>query len=88
MNNGFLKGGLIFLAGAAMGALTTLLLTKGQDGVKPAVAGLVAGGLNLKDKTLTVFEKAKENLEDIVAEAEHLRTDPKAETKASSKKPA
>lgn len=72
--NDYLKGGLLFAAGAAVGAVAVVALSKGKLDLKPAAAGLVSGALNLRDKTLTVFEKAKEGVEDVVAEAQHRRT--------------
>jgi len=67
------NGALLFLGGAALGALAVYALTKSNPGVKPFLADAVAGGLNLKDKFMGVVGQARENLEDLVAEAEHAR---------------
>ena len=67
------KGALLFVGGAALGALAVYALTKGSPGFKPLLADVMAGGLNLKDKLLGVVDQAKENIEDLMAEAEHAR---------------
>jgi hypothetical protein len=67
------KGALLFVGGAALGALAVYALTKGSPSFKPLLADVMAGGLNLKDKLLGVVDQAKENIEDIMAEAEHAR---------------
>lgn len=67
------KGALLFVGGAALGALAVYALTKGQPVLKPVLADIMAGGLNIKDKLLGVMDQAKENMQDLMAEAEHAR---------------
>jgi hypothetical protein len=67
------KGALLFIGGAALGALAVYALTKGSPSLKPFLADVMAGGLDLKDKLLGLMDQAKENIEDLMAEAEHAR---------------
>lgn len=67
------KGALLFVGGAALGALAVYALTRGDSSLKPLLADVMAGGLNLKDKLMGVVDQAKENMEDLMAEAEHAR---------------
>ncbi|MFP5223608.1 MAG: hypothetical protein ACLGSA_15055 [Acidobacteriota bacterium] len=67
------KGALLFVGGAALGALAVYALTRGDSSLKPLLADVMAGGLNLKDKILGVVDQAKENMEDLIAEAEQAR---------------
>lgn len=67
------KGALLFVGGAALGALAVYALTRGNSNLKPLLADVMAGGLNLKDKLMGVVDQAKENMEDLMAEAEHAR---------------
>jgi len=67
------KGALLFVGGAAVGALAVYALTKGVPGFKPLLANVMAGGLEIRDKLLGVMDQAKENMEDLIAEAENSR---------------
>ncbi len=70
MNN-YTKYGLIFLGGVALGALGAMAVSRGRvQGVKPLATDLVAGGIALRDKVMAVAEGVKEDLEDVVAEAQ------------------
>ncbi|WP_243312563.1 hypothetical protein [Fundidesulfovibrio agrisoli] len=80
------KSTFLFLGGAALGALAAYALTRENSALKPVLTDLMAGGLNLKEKFQGVVEHAKENLDDLMAEAEHARKSREAtagETKAS-----
>jgi hypothetical protein len=70
-----MKIGLFFVLGVAAGALGAVAVSRGNLNLKPALAGLMAGGMELRDKAAAAFERAREEVEDVVAEAEHLRTD-------------
>ncbi len=76
MGNGYVKGGLLLAIGGALGAIATMSLSKSLSKekfeIKPALAELLAGGIGLKEKALTVYEKAREDVEDIIAGAEQL----------------
>lgn len=70
MNN-YTKYGLIFLGGVALGALGAMAISRGRvQGVKPLATDLVAGGIALRDKLMAVAEGVKEDIEDVVAEAQ------------------
>jgi hypothetical protein len=71
--NESLKNGLFLAAGVAIGALGAVALGKGKFSVRPAMTDLVSHGLDLKEKTAAVLERAKENIEDIMAEAKHAK---------------
>ena len=71
--NESLKNGLFLAAGVAIGALGAVALGKGKFSIRPAMTDLVSHGLDLKEKTAAVLERAKENIEDIMAEAKHAK---------------
>ena len=54
MNN-YTKYGLIFLGGVALGALGAMAISRGRvQGVKPLATDLVAGGIALRFKLMSV----------------------------------
>ncbi|BAH76323.1 MULTISPECIES: hypothetical protein [Solidesulfovibrio] len=71
--NDYLKNGLFLAAGVAIGALGAVALGKGKFSIRPAMADLLSHGMDLKEKTATVLERAKENLDDLMAEAKHAK---------------
>ncbi|WP_428568139.1 MAG: hypothetical protein ACP59X_08945 [Solidesulfovibrio sp. DCME] len=71
--NESMKNGLFLLAGVAVGALGAVALDKGKFSIRPAMTDLLAHGLDLKDKTAAVLERAKENIDDLIAEAKHTK---------------
>lgn len=77
--NESVKNGLFLVAGVAIGALGAVALGKGKFSVRPAMTDLLAHGMDLKDKTAGLLERAKENIDDLLAEAKHAREsrDPK-----------
>ncbi|HBC70029.1 MAG: hypothetical protein IJ164_07595 [Duodenibacillus sp.] len=64
------KYGLIFLGGIVVGALGAAAVSRGNLNVKPLVSDLLAGGLELKDKVMAGVEGIKEDVSDVVAEAQ------------------
>ncbi len=70
-NGNFWKYGLALGAGVAVGAVGAMLLSRGNIDLKKACATLLSHGMDLKEKAATVMETAKENLDDIAAEARH-----------------
>ncbi|WP_310601402.1 hypothetical protein [Desulfobulbus sp.] len=72
---------LIFLGGVALGSLTVLALSKNKEGLRPALAGLTANALDLRDKAAGAIQRTKEDLGDFMAEVEHARTE-KADSQA------
>lgn len=73
MKEAYSRYAVFTIGGVALGALGTLLVGRKKDKLRPAVADLISRGLDVKDKTLAMAETAKEQLEDIVAEAEDLK---------------
>jgi len=71
--NDYLKNGLFLAAGVALGALGAVALGKGKFSIRPAMADLLSHGMDLKEKTASVIERAKENIEDLMAEAKHAK---------------
>lgn len=71
--NDYLKNGLFLAAGVAIGALGAVALGKGKFSIRPAMADLLSHGMDLKEKTATVLERAKENIDDLMAEAKHAK---------------
>ncbi len=69
MGNDYLKYGLIAGAGIALGALGVVALSKDKVDLKKMCTTLISYGMDFKEKTATVMETARENMEDIVAEA-------------------
>ena len=71
--NDYLKNGLFLAAGVAIGALDAVALGKGKLSIRPAMADLLSHGMDLKEKTAAVLERAKENIDDLMAEAKHAK---------------
>lgn len=69
MNN-TTKYGLFFLGGVVVGALGAVAITRGKLNVKPLAADLLSTGLDLRDKVMAGVEGVKEDLADVIAEAE------------------
>ena len=69
MNENF-KYGLFFLGGVALGAIGAVAVSRGKLDLKPFAAELVSRGLDAKDALMGKAETVRENMEDIVAEAQ------------------
>lgn len=78
--NDFVKFGLFFLGGVAVGALGAVAVTKGDLNIKPLVADALSRGLEVKDALLAKVETVKEDVEDIVAEARQAAEERKQAT--------
>ncbi|MBQ7584644.1 MAG: hypothetical protein IJU40_00140 [Desulfovibrionaceae bacterium] len=65
----FLKYGLIFLGGAAVGALGMKALGNEKFNFKPFASDLISRGINVKDAIVGKIETLKEDLDDIAAAA-------------------
>ncbi|MDR1241178.1 MAG: hypothetical protein LBM00_00095 [Deltaproteobacteria bacterium] len=79
----FWKYGLALGAGVAIGAVGAVLLSRGNINLKKACAGLLSRGLDIKDRAAGFAGTAKENLEDIAAEARYEQ-----ELRKNGEKPA
>lgn len=73
---------LLFLGGVALGSLATMVLAKHSDRLRPAVAEVAAGAMNMRDKAVGALQRAKEDVSDFMAEVEHARS---AQNKESDK---
>ena len=69
MNENF-KYGLFFLGGVALGAIGAVAVSRGKLDLKPFAAELVSRGIDAKDALMAKAETVRENMEDLVAEAE------------------
>ena len=67
----FWKYGLALGAGVALGAAGAVLLSRGKIDLKKTAASFLSHGLDLKEQAASFMETARENLEDITAEAKH-----------------
>jgi hypothetical protein len=64
---------LLFIGGAVMGSLAVVALTKESTALRPGLAGLAAGALDLRDKAIGAVQCAKEDISDFMAEVEYAR---------------
>lgn len=69
INSNFWKYGLALGAGVAIGATGAVLLSRGKIDLKKTAASILSHGMDLKEQAATMMETAKENFEDIAAEA-------------------
>ncbi len=67
--NGFLKFALVFVGGVVVGALGANAVSR-SEGVRPLAADLISRGMGAKDAFMGKVETLKENVEDLVAEAQ------------------
>lgn len=80
MDNGnFWKYGLALGAGVLLGAAGAVLLSRGTIDLKKTAATLLSHGMDLKDKASEFVETAKENMEDLAAEAKNEQEKRKVE---------
>ena len=76
------KYGLIFAGGLILGALGAVALAKGKKagGIKPLASSLLSAGMDVKDKVMTGIDGVREELADVVAEAQvksQMRREPR-----------
>ena len=79
MNGNLWKYGLAVGMGVAVGAAGAILFSRHSPDLKRAAADLLSRGMDLKDKAAEYMETAKENMEDIAAEARHAKERRKTE---------
>ena len=82
------KYGLALGAGVALGAAGALLLSKNSEEVKKTLATLLSHGMDFKDKAASFMETAKENMEDLAAEARQASEERKAQEQAKPEQSA
>lgn len=66
--NDYVKYGLFFAGGLALGLLGTAVL--GRNGVKPLATDLLSRGLDLKDAVMGTVDTLREGAQDLLAEAQ------------------
>lgn len=71
MNEG-MKCGLFFLGGLVLGALGATAVSRGKLDFKPLAADLISKGMDARDAVMAKVETARENMEDLMAEARHV----------------
>ena len=71
MGNDWWKYGLGLGIGLVVGAIGAVLVSRNPGVAKKACATLLSHAMEVKDKAATVVETAKENMEDLAAEAWH-----------------
>lgn len=67
--NESLKYGLFFLGGVALGAIGTVAVSRGKLDVKPFATDLLSRALDAKEAFMAKADAARENMEDLLAEA-------------------
>ncbi len=77
-----MKYALFLLGGIAVGALGAVAVSKGKLDLKPLATDLISRGLDVKDAVLAKMETAKEDMDDLVAEA-RFAAEQRKETKES-----
>lgn len=77
MNGNWWKYGLFLVGGVAAGALGAVAASRGNVNLRPFARDLIEGGLNIKDKAAAMVGGAKEQWEDLVAEAAEARENKK-----------
>ena len=65
------KAVLLFLGGVAVGAVGAAAISKNKEQLKPLAADLLSRGIDVKDAVMGKVESVKENMEDLLAEAQH-----------------
>ena len=78
--NQTVKYGLFFLGGLAVGALGAVVVSRGKLNIQPLATDLISSGLDLRDKALAAVDGVKEDLADVVAEAQ-VKSQEKKEAK-------
>lgn len=69
--DGYWKYGLVLGAGVLLGAAGAVLFSRGSVDLKKTASTLLSHGMDLKDKASEFVETAKENIDDLAAEARH-----------------
>lgn len=64
------KYGLIFAGGVLVGALGAVALTRGKLDVKPLATNLLSAGIDLREKLMAGVDGVREDLADVMAEAQ------------------
>lgn len=65
------KGAFFFGAGLILGYLGARAIDDPAGKVRGAAVGVISQGMDFKERLMTSVERARENVEDMVAEAKH-----------------
>ena len=76
--NSYVKYGLFFLGGVALGAIGAVAVSRGKLDVKPFATKVLSHGMDIKDALVAKAEALREDLEDIAAEARAQQEERKA----------
>jgi len=71
MTNDWWKYGLSLGLGLSIGAIGAVLISRNPGAIKKACVSVLSHAMDVKEKTVTAVETAKENMEDMLAEARH-----------------
>ena len=75
--NEYLKYGLYFLGGVAVGAIGAVAVSRGKLDVKPFATKVLSHGMDIKDVLVAKAEALREDMEDMAAEARAQQEDRK-----------
>ena len=67
------RNGMYMIGGVVLGLVSAAVLGQQKNRLRPAVAGLISRGLDVKDSAVVAAESVKEQAEDLLAEAEDMR---------------
>lgn len=73
---------LFFLGGVALGSLAAMAVSKNSDKLRPMVAEVAAGAMNVRDKAVGALARTKEDVSDFIAEVEYARSSKKKDADA------
>ncbi|MBP3730102.1 MAG: hypothetical protein J6I40_01355 [Mailhella sp.] len=76
--NAYVKYGLFFLGGVALGAIGAVAVSRGKLDVKPFATKVLSHGMDIKDALVAKAEQLREDVEDMAAEARAAQEERKA----------
>ncbi|MBQ3892964.1 MAG: hypothetical protein ACQGQP_01290 [Desulfovibrio sp.] len=78
MSNSYVKYGLFFLGGVALGAIGAVAVSRGKLDVRPFATSLLSRGMDVRDALAAKAEALREDVEDMAAEARAQQEERKA----------
>jgi hypothetical protein len=82
-NGNVWKYGLALGAGVLLGVAAATVFSRNNVAMKKTVASLLSHGLDIKEKAAGLMETARENIDDLAAEAKHEREQRKSREQTS-----
>ena len=79
----FWKYGLAAGVGVVVGVIGAVLLSRGSIDLRKSCATLLSHGMDVKDRAAALVENAKENIDDLAAEARNEQSQRKVREQAS-----